>query len=186
MLVKNLATNWWGIALRGAAAAVFGVVALLLPGITLAALVLLFGAYAIIDGVSAIVTGMRGEAPGRHWAMVLMGVVGVVAGLVTWLWPGLSALALLFVIGWWAIITGALEIAAAYRLRSVMRHEWLVAFNGLLSVLFGMLVVLFPGAGAIALVWLIGWYAILSGVALLVLASRLRGHGRLRAGESAV
>lgn len=185
MLVQNFTTNWWLVALRGAAAVIFGILALLLPGLTLAALVLLFAAYAIVDGVSAIVTGLRGEKPGRNWLLVLLGVAGVVAGLLTWFWPGLSALALLLVIGGWAIVTGVLEIAAAYRLRSVLRHEWLVAFNGVLSVLFGIFVLLFPGAGALALVWLIGWYAIASGVALLVLAFRLRGHGRLSTRESA-
>jgi uncharacterized membrane protein HdeD (DUF308 family) len=180
MLVQNFTTNWWGVALRGAAAVIFGILALLLPGLTLAALVLLFGAYAIVDGVSAIATGLRGEKTGRNWLLVVMGAAGVVAGLLTWFWPGLSALALLVLIGWWAIVTGVLEIAAAYRLRSVLRHEWLVAFSGGLSVLFGIFVLLFPGAGALALVWLIGWYAIVSGVALLVLAFRLRGHGGLR------
>jgi uncharacterized membrane protein HdeD (DUF308 family) len=169
------------------AALAFGVLAILWPGITLLALILLFAAYAIVDGVLAIASGLRRNADRRSpdWFMILAGTAGIVAGIVAVVLPGITALVLLIVIAAWAIVTGVAELAAAYQLRDVIRGEWLLALNGVLSIAFGVLLVVFPGAGALAVVWLIAVYAIVSGVVLLALAFRLRGRSETTASSPA-
>jgi len=176
MEIAVLARNWWVIALRGAIAIVLGVITLLLPGVTLAALMLLFGAYALVEGILNIVAAIRDRRGGRtSWALVLEGVVSIAAGLITIVVPGVTALALLYLIAAWAVITGVLEIVAAVRLRKVIRHEWWLALSGVLSVILGVLMMIAPAAGALALVLWIGAYAIVFGVLLVALAFRLRG-----------
>lgn len=183
-MLDRMSRDWWIIALQGVAAIVFGVLALVLPGITLLALVFLFGAYAIVDGVLALMRGFRrGGEDGPDWWRIVQGVVGIAAGLIAFVMPGITALALLVVIAAWAIVSGAIELVAAYQLRDAIRGEWLLALDGVLTILLGVLLIVFPGAGALALVWLIGAYAIVSGVVLLVEAFRLRG--RARSGTSA-
>jgi uncharacterized membrane protein HdeD (DUF308 family) len=164
------------LAVRGAAAVIFGLVTLVWPGLTVTALVLLFGAYALVDGVSALVAAFTsGSHDGTSKAIViLLGLTGVAAGVITFLWPGITALALLFVIAGWAFVTGVFEIVAAIRLRRELRGEWLLALAGVLSVLFAVLLVVTPGAGALVITWLIGWYALFDGVVLLALVWRLR------------
>lgn len=166
---------WWTVALRGAFAVLFGVAALAWPGITVFVLVTLFGAYALVDGVIALGQAIGGgtRTVGRRGWLVLEGVVDVIAGIVTFMWPGITALALLFLIAAWAAVTGVLEIVAAIRLRKEIHGEWLLALTGGLSVLFAALLVISPSAGAIAVTWLIGVYAIIFGVALLALGVRL-------------
>jgi len=174
--IGEMPRHWWVVALRGLAAIVFGILAFVWPGVTLSVLVLLFGAYAIVDGVLALYAAVRsGAGGGQFWAALLEGIVGVVAGLVAFFYPGLTALALLFVIAAWAILTGIMEIIVAVRLRQVIDHEWAMIFSGVLSVLFGIVLFAQPGAGALAVVWLIGLYAVIFGIALLVFAWRLRG-----------
>lgn len=175
-MLQRAARNWWMLALRGMFAILFGVLAFLLPGLTLAALVLLFGAYAFVDGLFAIVAGIRsyGEQA-RWWALVLEGIVGVVVGVLTFLYPGITALVLLYFIAAWALITGVLEIVAAIRLRKEIQGEWMLALAGIASVLFGILLLVLPGSGALAVIWLIGSYAVVFGILLLILAFRLRG-----------
>ena len=176
-MMEALARNWWALALRGLFAVLFGLLAFAWPGLTLAALVLLFGAYALVDGVFALVAAVRAaEAHERWWWFVLEGLAGIAAGLLTFVWPGITALVLLYLIAWWAVITGVLEIAAAIRLRNEISGEWALALGGVASVVFGFLLLFRPGAGALAVVWLIGIYALLFGVLLLMLAFRLRGH----------
>ena len=178
-LLKALAKNWWAIALRGVAAVIFGILAMAMPGITLAVLVLLFGAYALVEGVFNLVAAIRhrdGEAP--WWALVLEGVVSIAAGIAAFVVPGLTALALIYLIGAWAIVTGVLEVVAAIRLRRVITGEWWLAVSGVLSLIFGAFVMLFPGAGALAVVLWIGAYAFIFGLLLVALALRLRSHGR--------
>lgn len=174
-----LAHNWWAIALRGLCGVIFGLVTFFAPGISLAALVLLYGAYAFVDGVFALVSAIRSHRPRERWFfLVLEGIVGVAAGVVTLLWPGITAIALLFVIAAWAVVTGAFEVAAAIRLRKVIEHEWLLALSGVASIALGVFLVLYPGAGALALVLWIGAYALVSGALLIGLAFRLRTWDR--------
>jgi uncharacterized membrane protein HdeD (DUF308 family) len=171
-----LAKNWWIVALRGVAAVLFGVLAALVPGITLFALVLLFGTYALIDGGFAIIAASRRRGGGGPWwALLFEGLVSIAAGIVAFVLPGLTALALIYVICVWAIFTGVLEIVAAIRLRRQIQGEWWLALTGVLSIAFGGLVLLAPGAGALALVLWIGAYSIVFGILLIALAFRLRG-----------
>ena len=176
-----LSRNWWLVALRGLAAIVFGVLAFVWPAITLWALVLLFGAYMLVDGVFAIVAAVRAAGrEARWWLLLIEGVLGVLAGLVAAFWPGLTALALLYFIAAWAIVSGILEIAGAIRLRREIEGEWALGLSGALSLLFGVLLVVIPApAGLLSLVWLIGAYALAFGVLLLVLAFRLRGTSEM-------
>jgi uncharacterized membrane protein HdeD (DUF308 family) len=170
MLTELLARAWWLILLRGIFAVLFGVLAFAWPGITLASLVLLFGAYAFVDGVFALIGAVRGGGREPWWLLVLEGLVGIGIGALTIFAPGVTALALLFYIAIWAIATGVLEIAAAVAVRKEIEGEWLLILSGLASVAFGALLIARPGAGALAVLWLIGAYALAFGV-LLVLAS---------------
>jgi uncharacterized membrane protein HdeD (DUF308 family) len=173
--IADLARNWWAVALRGALAVLFGLVAFIWPGITLGALVLLFGAYALVDGIFAFVAAFRAADRGRQWwPFVLEGLVGVAAGVIAVVWPGLTAVTLVYLIAAWAVITGLFEIVAAVRLRREIENEWLLVLAGVLSVLFGLAMFLFPGAGALALVWIIGGYAVVFGVLLIALGLQLR------------
>ena len=170
-----LARHWWAVALRGAAAIIFGILAFAMPGVTLAVLVLLFGAYALVDGVFNIIAAVSGRGGERSWWWLLIeGLVSVAAGLVAFFMPRLTALTLVYVIAAWAIITGVLEIAAAIRLRKTISNEWWLVLSGVLSIVFGGVITAFPGAGALALVFWIGAYALVFGVMLLALAFRLR------------
>ena len=177
-MLTSISRNWWLVALRGALAVVFGIAAFVWPGITFGVLVLLFGAYAFIDGV--VVLGFGLMAAGEHeqwWSLVLGGIVGIAVGVMTFMRPAAMALALVYVIGAWAIVTGLLEIVAAIRLRDVITSEWLMGFSGVLSIVFGAVVLAQPGTGALALVFLFGFYAILAGISQISLGFRLRGLG---------
>jgi uncharacterized membrane protein HdeD (DUF308 family) len=177
--VDTLAHNWGAVLIRGILAILFGVITFVAPGMSLAVLVLLFGAYAFVDGVLAVVSAFR-RRESDHWAMMLLeGLVGIGAGLVTLFWPGLTALALLYVIGAWAMVTGAFEIAAAIRLRKVLHDEWLLVLGGLASIGLGVLLFAYPGPGALALILWIGAYALVFGVLLVGLAFRLRSWDRV-------
>ncbi len=176
MNIEAFAANWWAVALRGVAAIVFGVLTFAWPGITLVALVLLFGAYALVEGIFNVVAAVMRRGREQPWWMLLAeGLVSIAAGLITFSWPGITALVLLYVIAFWAVVTGVLEIVAAVRLRQRIAGEMWLAVSGVLSVVFGVLVALMPGAGALAVVFWIGAYAIVFGALLLGLAFRLRG-----------
>jgi uncharacterized membrane protein HdeD (DUF308 family) len=163
------------VALRGVAAILFGILALAMPGITLLALVLLFGSYAIIEGILTIVAAVRGRAGhGPWWLLLIEGLVSVAAGIATFALPRLTALVLVYIIGAWAVVTGALEVASAVRLRKEIRNEWWLILSGVLSIVFGALIMFAPGAGALALVLWIGAYSIMFGALLLALGFRLR------------
>ena len=173
--VVSLVKNWWAVALRGAAALIFGILTAFWPGISLTVLVVLFGSFAIVYGVFSIITAVRrrrGER--RWWALLLEGVVSVAVGTVTLIMPDLTALALVYVIAAWAILTGILEIAAAIILRRYIRGEWWLALAGMLSVAFGAVLAIWPGVGALALVLWIGAYAIVLGILLIALGFKLR------------
>jgi uncharacterized membrane protein HdeD (DUF308 family) len=155
-MLSAIARNWWLVALRGALAV----------------------AYAFVDGIIVLSFGlMAAGSGGRWWPLVLGGIVGIAAGVLTFFYPGATALALVLVIGAWAIVTGVLEIAGAIRLRNLISNEWLMGLSGLLSIVFGALVLVRPGSGALALLYLFGFYAIIAGLAQLGLAFRLRGLG---------
>jgi uncharacterized membrane protein HdeD (DUF308 family) len=175
-MVHALAKNWWLLLLRGIAAIIFGVLAFAWPGLTLLTLILFYGAFALVDGVLAIIAAIAGGAPAPRWWLAIVGVLGIAAGLLTFLMPGLSALVLLFFIAGWAIATGVLQIIGAIQLRKEIDNEWLLILGGVISVLFGVGMMLAPGAGALALVWVIGTYAVIMGVVLVALALRLKKH----------
>jgi uncharacterized membrane protein HdeD (DUF308 family) len=170
-----LAGNWWALLLRGIAALLFGLAALFWPGLTLFVLIVFFGAYALIDGILAIVAGIRGSE-GSRWLLLAEGVLGVLAGLVALFWPGITALVLLFVISAWAIVTGLLKVVMAIAFRREIENGWLMVLSGVLSVVFGVILGVLPGVGLLSLVWLVGIYALIFGVALIVLGFRARGH----------
>ncbi len=176
-MLHTLATNWWALALRGLVAVLFGLLTFLLPGITLVTLVLLFGAYALVDGIFNLIAFFR--VASHHWALLLEGVIGIIAGILTFALPAITAIVLLYLIAFWAIFTGIFEIIAGIRLRKAITNEWLLLVMGVLSVLFGVLILFAPGAGALAIVLWIGAYALVFGVFLLALAFRLRGHRHL-------
>ena len=171
-MLQLLARRWWALALRGVIAVLFGLLTFFIPGITLISLVLLFGFYAILDGIFDIVSAMK--APGHHWPLLVEGIVGIVAGLVTFMWPAITAMVLVYLIAFWAILTGLLEIVAGIRLREVIANEMLLILMGVISTLFGILIIIFPGAGALAIIIWIGAYALVFGIILIALAFRLR------------
>jgi uncharacterized membrane protein HdeD (DUF308 family) len=182
-VVEEVASGlWWAIALRALAAILLGIIAIAMPGPTLAAIVIVFGVYAITDGVLAIVAAFRGFRKKERWGpMLLEGLVGLIAGAIAIFSPGIGALALTYLVAAWALATGAFEIAAAIRLRKAIKGEWLLMIAGLLSIVLAVLVALFPGAGALALVWWLGAYALAYGVVSLVLAFRVRTWTRAHA-----
>ena len=178
-------SSWWALVLRGLAAIAFGVLAFVWPQITLTALVFLWGAYALVDGAFAIAAGVKSHGDNkRWWVLLLEGILGVAAGLVAFLVPGITALALLVLIAAWAMVTGAFEIAAAIQLRKYIKGEWLLALAGIASVLFALALLFNPAAGALALVWLIGAYSIVFGVLLIILGVRLHSLVRSTDGMS--
>lgn len=174
----TLESNWWAIVLRGVFAILFGVLTFAVPGFTLFALIVLFGAYAIVDGVLNIIASVRGMRAHERWgALLLEGLVGIAAGLITFAWPGLTTLALTFLIAGWALVTGVLEIVAAVRLRKLIHGEWALALSGVVSIALGLLLAYRPVTGTLALVYWIGAYAIVFGVLLVVLGVRLHSSG---------
>ena len=175
-MLSSLTRNWWMVALRGTLAVIFGVAAFAWPGITFEALVLLFGVYAFVDGVLVLSFGLMAAGDGAQWwPLVLGGILGIGLGVLTFARPGAMGVALVYVVGFWAIVTGLLEIVAAIRLRDLISGEWLMGLSGVLSIIFGVLVVAQPNSGALALVYLFGFYAILAGISQIGLGFRLRG-----------
>ena len=170
-----LARNWWLFLLRGVAALIFGGLSLIWPGLSLVTLVLLFGAYALLDGIFALAAAIvgRGNA-GLRWWLVLVGLLGISVGITTFLWPGLTALTLLYFIASWFIATGVLQIVGAIELRNTIKNEWWLILNGAFSVLFGILLFVSPGAGALALIWLIALFAIAYGILLVGFAFKVK------------
>jgi len=176
-LTRALGKNWTLFLLRGIAAIIFGAVSLIWPGITLVTLVLLYGAYALVDGLFALFAGIMGKvALAPRWWLVVIGLLGIGAGIGTFVWPAITALILLFFIAGWAIATGLFQVVGAIQLRKEIENEWLLIINGVLSVLLGVALFVMPGAGAVALIWLIGSYAIIYGILMVSFAVRLRKY----------
>jgi uncharacterized membrane protein HdeD (DUF308 family) len=176
-MLHALAKAWWLVLLRGIAGILFGILAFVWPGLTLVTLIMLYGAYALVDGVFALVAAFTGAAkPAPTWWLVVVGLLGILAGIVTFLWPGVTALVLVFFIGGWAIAHGIFEIIGAIQLRKEIDNEWWLILAGALSVIFGVMVLIAPGTGALALIWVIGAYSIVFGAMLVGLSLRLRKH----------
>jgi uncharacterized membrane protein HdeD (DUF308 family) len=175
-MVHALAKNWWLLFLRGIAAIIFGVLALAWPGMTLLTLILFYGAFTLIDGVLAIIAAITGGAPTPRWWLAIVGLLSIAAGLLAFLMPGLTAIVLLYFIAGWAIATGVFQTIGAIKLRKEIDNEWLLILGGIISVLFGVAMMVAPGAGALALVWVIGIYAVIIGVLLVALSIRLKKH----------
>jgi uncharacterized membrane protein HdeD (DUF308 family) len=171
---QMLAQNWWVIALRGVLALIFGVIAILLPGATIAGLVLVFAAYMLVDGVFAIISGARAARRHERWGLLIFeGIIDLLAAGIALAWPLITVISIIYLIGAWAIVSGAMMFAAAFRLR--LEHgRWWLAFSGLVSVIWGFLLLVWPIVGAIVLAWWMGVYALVFGVSLLVLAFKLR------------
>jgi uncharacterized membrane protein HdeD (DUF308 family) len=176
-----LAKRWWLILLRGVVAIVFGILAFAWPGLTLLTLVLLYGAFAFADGLIALATAVTGRGSAPTWWLVPVGILGIAAGILSFMFPGMTALILILLIGAWAIAHGIIEIAAAMQLRKEIRNDWLLVLAGVLSVAFGFLVIAVPGAGALGLVWAIGAYSILFGILLVGFSLQVRRHQSLHA-----
>ncbi|MEV4169971.1 HdeD family acid-resistance protein [Nonomuraea sp. NPDC049709] len=169
----EISRSWWLLLIRGLAAVVFGILALIWPKITLLVLVAFFGAYALVSGVFELLAGFRHGARSRTW-LIISGILGIVAGIVALVWPGITSLALLYLVAFWAVVTGVSEIVAGVQLRKVIDNEWMFIVGGALSVIFGILLLVWPGAGLLSLVWLIGVFAILYGIAMIALSLRVK------------
>jgi uncharacterized membrane protein HdeD (DUF308 family) len=175
-MLETFKTGWWLLVLRGIAALLFGVLAFVYPGMTAQVLVILFGAYSLVNGIFTLALAIRAPkgTPGIG-TLVLLGLLGIAAGLVTFFYPGITAISLLAVIAAWAVLTGIFEIVVAIKLRQQVSNEWVLILSGVLSVVFGVLVIAMPNAGALSIIWLIGIYAILSGIMMLTVAFKLKG-----------
>ncbi|MEV6849673.1 HdeD family acid-resistance protein [Actinoplanes sp. NPDC051411] len=174
-MLDTLSQLWWATVLRGVAAVIFGLLALVWPAATLLVLVIFFGAYVLVDGllnVATAIAGGRGDAGSRAWVAV-QGLAGIVIGVLTFAWPGVTTLALLWLIAAWAVVTGIAQIVASFRLRRQIRNEWLLGLGGVLSIIFGVLLVIWPGTGALAVITMIGIYALIYGVATIALGIRV-------------
>jgi uncharacterized membrane protein HdeD (DUF308 family) len=172
-LIRTLTERWWVWLLRGIVAILFAILAFTQPGMTLQTLVLLYGAYVLVDGAFAVLAGFAIKT----WGLIGSGILGIVAGILTFAYPGITALVLLYIIASWAILTGIMEIVAAIRLRKEIKNEWMLGINGGLSILIGLWIIARPGTGALSIVWLIGAYALLFGILMIGLAFRLKGLG---------
>ena len=167
---------------RGIVGIVAGILAFLWPGLTIAVLIGIFALYAIIDGVTNLILGSSSSrGHGRSWAVAVQGLIGVAAGVLAFVWPGITALVLVLLIAAWAVVTGIFEIVAAIRLRREITGEWLLLLSGILSIAFGVLVFAFPAAGAVGIAWILGAYAVASGVVLVALGVRLRSRALVSA-----
>jgi uncharacterized membrane protein HdeD (DUF308 family) len=185
-MLELLARRWWMVVLRGVFAVLFGFLAIIWPGITVLVLVLLWGAYTLVDGITSVMLAVSDRtAPGDHRLMFgLLGLLGIAAGIITFVWPTITALILLLVIAFWAILAGVLQIATAIRLRKVITNEWFLALSGAVLVVLGILLVVQPTEGAVGLVIAIATFAIVWGVALILFGLRLRtiAHARVTMG----
>jgi uncharacterized membrane protein HdeD (DUF308 family) len=176
-VVNVIARNWWALLIRGIVAIIFGILAFIWPGATILAIGILFGAYAFVDGIFAIVATVRAaEAGERWWPFLIEGIVGIVIAAITFYDIRITLLALYLTIAAWAFVTGIFEIVAAIQLRKAIANEFWLILGGIASIAFGVLMVIFPLIGALALIWLIGTYAIIFGIIMIAFSFRLRAH----------
>lgn len=179
-MLDALARNWWAILLRGVFAILFGILAFLWPGITLLTLILLYGAFAFADGVFSLIAAVRGGSPMPRWWLVVVGLMGLGVGVLTVFLPVVTGFVLLMFIAAWAVVTGVMQVYGAIKLRHEIEGEWLLIASGALSILFGLLLVLWPAAGALAMVLVIGSFAIIYGGLMIGFALRLRKHAAVK------
>src|SRR5438093_12599432 len=175
MLIETLKRHWWIPVLRGIAAVVFGVMAFVYPGLTVAVLVLLFGAWVLVDGIFRGVGARGHRGSDKEWGFdLVIGIMGIIIGFLTFHAPRITALALIIYIAAWALMIGATEIALAIKLRREIKGEWFLILMGLLSIVFAALLLWNPLAGAAALIWIMAWYAVIFGVLAIIFGFRLR------------
>jgi uncharacterized membrane protein HdeD (DUF308 family) len=183
-MLEAMSRNWWALLIRGIAAIIFGIAILFTwPGLVISTMVLVFAAYVFVDGIFAIISGIQHRDQPRWWAMVLEGVIGILAGIAAFLFPGAAVLTLLYIIAFWAVVTGVLEIISAIQLRKEIDNEWWMILSGIGSIIFGVLLVLFPLSSIVTLLWLFGIIAIAFGVFTVILAFRVRGMGGSSSGS---
>jgi uncharacterized membrane protein HdeD (DUF308 family) len=185
-MITNLANNWWTFVLRGVFALIFGVIAFVYPGPTILSLTYVFGFYALLDGIFALVAAWNFRSSNRVWVLLLEGLLSLAAGVIAFVSPGITALVLLMVIAGWAILTGILEIVAAIRLRQEIENEVWLGLAGLASIIFGVLLVIWPGSGLVTISWLVGFYAITFGISMLMIGFRLQGLNKSIKQQTAV
>jgi uncharacterized membrane protein HdeD (DUF308 family) len=173
-VAEFLARSWWLMAIRGLIAVLFGVVAFIAPAVTILTLVYLFGAFAMANGIMSLVVAYKAPKGSRLGGLIFGGIIGLIAGAIAFLMPGITALSLVILVGAWAIATGVMEIVAAVKLRKVITNEWLLVLAGVASIAFGTIVFFVPTAGALALTWWIGAYAIFFGVLLIMLSFKMK------------
>lgn len=179
-VLDPLARNWWLILLRGILAVLFGLLTFAWPGLTLFTLVIFYGVFALIDGIFALIAAVTSGALAPRWWLALVGVLGIGAGVATLMWPDVTGLVLLYLIAGWAIASGIFQIVGAIRLRKEIDDEWLLIASGVLSVLFGLLVLAFPGAGALGIAFGIAAFAVAYGLLLIAFSLRLKKHAAVR------
>jgi uncharacterized membrane protein HdeD (DUF308 family) len=177
-MLHALAKCWWLLLLRGIAGIIFGILAFVWPALTLLTLAILYGAFAFVDGVLSLIAAFTGSAkPVPTWWLVVVGLLGIAAGVVTFAWPVITAVVLVLIIGAWALVHGIFEIIGAIQLRKEIDNEWWLILSGAVSVIFGLILLFAPGAGALGLIWAIAAYSIAFGIMFIGLALRLRKHG---------
>jgi uncharacterized membrane protein HdeD (DUF308 family) len=184
-MLDTLTRNWWAWLIRGLAAVLFGILALLWPGVTWVAIAILFGAYALVDGIFAIVSTIRAaESHQIWWPFLIEGIIGILIAAITFYDVRITILALYFTIAVWAFLTGIFELVAAVQLRKLIANEFWLILGGLASIAFGILMIWYPRAGALAIIWLIAFYAIIFGIIMIGLSVRLRAHAAEAAGAT--
>jgi len=183
-MLDEVANNWWLMFLRGLAAIAFGILAWTWPGMTLMVLLMFYAAYALVEGVSALFLGFAGKKNHKiWWQMIVIGLLGIASAVITFLWPKLTAVVLLLCIATWAILNGMFEISAAIRLRKEIRGEWLLILSGIFAIIFGFLLLMRPAAGIFAMIWLLGVFAVASGIVQIALSLKLRSMKHHPPGE---
>jgi uncharacterized membrane protein HdeD (DUF308 family) len=167
--------HWWQIALRGLIALIFGILVLAWPGVSLFILAIIFGAYVFVDGIFTLVAAVNYKAgAGRRTWLFIRGIAGIIVGLITFFWPAITELALVMLIAAWALVTGVMELVFAFRANQNTAIRWMFAISGILSLILGFLLLARPIIGALVIIWIIGAYAVLAGILLIILGFRLR------------
>jgi uncharacterized membrane protein HdeD (DUF308 family) len=184
---ETLVQNWWLFTLRGVLGIIFGILALIFPGPTILSLVLLFSAYMLVDGIFGIISAVRAirRKEDRWGLLIFEGLLDIATGVVAFLWPGLTVVAFVWLIAAWAIVSGGLMTAAGFRL-NIEHGRWWLALGGLLSLAYGVLVIITPLIGAVVLTWWLGAYALVFGVALVIFSLKLRSRQHERVSPTAV